>query len=134
MARPKNPNTKPRKEATGRKYFVLDAAPYREFIENQGITPYESKEAALRAADEMAKAADESEPGVKHEFAIFEEAGFLATEVVKKVNRGFSTSRTVTRTPKAENAASEEANPTETESQDSEVSAESTSSNRKRRH
>jgi hypothetical protein len=103
MARPKNPNAKPRKEATGRKYLVLPAEQWESFVNGQEF--YQSKDAALRAADEFAKTADDEQPGIAHRFAVVEEAGFLASQVQKAVKRSFSSSRKGGRRSNAEIAA-----------------------------
>jgi hypothetical protein len=91
MARPRNPNAAPKKEATGRKYIVLPAEEWETFVNGREF--YQSKDAALTAADNFAKDADDTQPGIQHRFAIVEEAGFLASEVQKAVKRSFSSSR-----------------------------------------
>lgn len=111
MARPKNPNAKPRKEVTGRKYLVLSAEEWDQFKGTREV--YGSIDKAQEAADALATAADDSQPGVAHRFAIVEEAGILSTEVQKKVARTFSSSRTVTRAKKSEAIESSEPLPLE---------------------
>jgi hypothetical protein len=121
--RPADPNKpkKERREATGRKYFVTPGDAYQNFINSLGEygTPFQSKEAALAAADKYAEAAEEAgNPNIS--LALFEEVGSYGAKIEKKVVRKLISSRTITRGEKAENPASE--------SQDSGTTVESTES------
>lgn len=124
MARPKNPNAKPKKEASGRSYLVVTQEEWEQF--KAGRATYESKAKAMEQADRLATEADESQPGVQHSFALVEEAGILSTEVQKAVKRNFTTARTVVRAPKAQNESEpQEAADTEASvSNDTEVASE----------
>jgi hypothetical protein len=90
-----------------RKYYVVDAEVYEQFVSN--LTPVLTKKDAMEAADALAETAqDEGNPEAR--FAVFEEVGMHQAQIVRKVTRNFTSSRSIERKPKSEGAGTEEGN------------------------
>jgi hypothetical protein len=103
--KPRDPNAPVvKREAKGRKYYVMPADQYEAFV--QGQETHVSLEAAMKYADSLATSAEDSgNPNLR--LAVFEEAGILSAQVEKKVVRNFASSRTLTRQGSPEGAQPE---------------------------